>query len=416
MAEETPLKLFSFLGVNPYTPTTYDWEGQTKTTNFTTAACVEFLKPAEVIVFMTEKAKTENFAPLQQELEPLSIQPVPVIVPLGQDQDELWEIFNALNDKVNDGDVIAMDITNGQRSLPFLALLTAAFMKTARDINVKHILYGAFDVAKSVGMEHTPIFDLSEMLNLLDWSVAADRFIRFGDSADMASLLIQHSVQIKKEHNYAHTTNAQVEPFEDTANSLKRVTSALALLRPYHAMEEIDKLDKNIKRASEAEREKRFSPLYRLLEKIDGSYSALANPAPENGGDDEIAKTLEQERKLIFWYRDHGYWVQAISLAREWLVSWVMYRCGELDLLKDDLRTKKYEADINSFTHTKSQWSGTGFIASFTDGKEFADLWNEIVEIRNDIDHAGKNIQPKAADSLIRRMNKQLVILANIKV
>lgn len=413
MAEMKPLKLITFLGVKSYAATTYKWQGLTKKSSFATAACVEFLKPAEVIVFMTVDAEKENFALLQRELAHLVLQPV--IVPLGGDQDELWEIFNALNDAVKDGDEIAMDITNGQRSLPFLALLTAAFMKTARDVNVRHILYGAFDVGKSLGAEHAPIFDLSEMLNLLDWSVAADRFMRFGDSADMAKLLIDRSRQIKKAGRYESRINAQVEPFEDTAKSLGAVTDALALLRPYDAMTKIDKLDKNIKQvASASVHDKRFSPLYRLLEKIDDSYSAFGNPAPE-GDDVKIAKTLEQERKLIFWYRDHGYWVQAVSLAREWLVSWVMYRSGEFDLLNDNSRTKT-EFEINSFTHTRSQWEGSGFIASYMDGKKFADLWNEIANIRNDIDHAGKNTQPNEADSLIKRMKKQFAILSEIEI
>lgn len=415
MSEKKSLKLVTFLGINDYHLTPYEWQGQTKTTCFAAAACVEFLKPAEVIVFMTQGAEEKNFALLQRELAPLELQPV--IVPLGGDQDELWEIFNALNDAVMDGDEIAMDITNGQRSLPFLALLTAAFMKTARDINVKHILYGAFDVAKSLNAEHTPIFDLSEMLNLLDWSVAADRFMRFGDSADMAKLLIDRSHQIKKAGQYESSINAQVLPFENAARSLGVVTDALALLRPYDAMTKIDKLDKNIKQvASASVHDKRFSPLYRLLEKIDDSYSAFGNPAPESGGSDEIAKTLEQERKLIFWYRDHGYWVQAVSLAREWLISWVMYRSGELDLLDDDLRRKKYEKEMNSFTHTDSLWTSSGFIASYMDGRKFAELWYEITDIRNDIDHAGKNTQPKTADSHIKRMKKQFAILAEIEI
>lgn len=415
MAEMKPLKLITFLGVKSYAATTYKWQGLTKKSSFATAACVEFLKPAEVIVFMTQGAEEKNFALLQRELAHLVLQPV--IVPLGGDQDELWEIFNALNDAVKDGDEIAMDITNGQRSLPFLALLTAAFMKTARDVNVRHILYGAFDVGKSLGAEHAPIFDLSEMLNLLDWSVAADRFMRFGDSADMAKLLIDRSRQIKKAGRYESRINAQVEPFEDTAKSLGAVTDALALLRPYDAMAKIDKLDKNIKQvASASVHDKRFSPLYRLLEKIDASYSAFRNPAPERGGSDEIAKTLEQERKLIFWYRDHGYWVQAISLAREWLVSWVMYRSGELDLLNGDLRRDTYEPEIRLFTNPKSQSKGLGLIASYMDGKKFADLWNEIVNIRNDIDHAGKNTQPNEAVSLITRMKKQFDVLAKIEI
>lgn len=407
-----PLKLISFLGKRLLPETIYDWNASEKKSSFATMACVDFLKPNKVILFLTKEAREACFERIKAELEAQGVLCETRDIPVGKDENELWDIFNALTDAVDEGEDVAMDVTNGLRSLPILALLTAVFMKSARSVNITHILYGAYDL----GLEKTPIFDLSEMLNLLDWSIAADRFIRSGDSTDMAELLKERGEEIKKKSKYDKNVIDQVKPFLNTAKSLKAITDALVVLRPYHAMIEIAELDKNIKSIEKTRAfEKRMAPLYRLLEKIDRSYSELENPAPESGGADEIANTLEQERKLIFWYCDHGYWVQAISLAREWLVSWVMYREGELDFLDKDLRddlTKR----INLFTHDKAQWSGSDYISKHTDGKEFTDLWNEIVDIRNDIDHAGKNLQPKEADNLIKRAKEQFKILAKIKV
>lgn len=413
-----PLKLISFLGVQDYSETTYEWQGLSKTTKFTTVACVEFLQPSEVIVFLTKDAETKNFAALEAELTSVPFKKI--IVPLGQDQDELWKIFNTLNDAVADGETIAMDVTNGQRSLPMLALLTAAFMKTARDISVKHLLYGAFDVGKSLGAQTTPMFDLSEMLNLLDWSVAADRFIRSGDSADMADLLKAFSEQVKKDGAYSDEAIKKANPFTGAATSLNRVTNSLFFFRPYSAMREIHSLNKYLGRIiGLGKTENRMSPLYRLLEKIDQSYLSMGNSTPESGGADEIAKTLEQERKLIFWYRDHGHWMQSVSLAREWLVSWFMYRAGELDLIDRDLR-KHYEEEINCFTKdslgSKPLWRTNNFIGSFMDGKTFHDLWTEVRDIRNDIAHAGKNVDFNEANALEKRIKKQFVTIENMIV
>lgn len=404
-----PLKLISFLGVQDYSETTYEWQGLSKTTKFTTAACVEFLQPSELIVFLTTDAEAKNFAALEAELTSVPFKKI--IVPLGQDQDELWQIFNTLNDAVADGETIAMDVTNGQRSLPMLALLTAAFMKTARNIDVKHLLYGAFDVGKSIGVGTTPIFDLSEMLNLLDWSVAADRFIRSGDSSDMAALLKAFSDQVKKDGEYSDKAIKKATPFKDASTNLNKVTDSLFFLRPYSAMREIHSLNKHLDRIIKlGKTENRMSPLYRLLEKIDQSYSSMGNSTPESEDPDEIAKTLEQERNLIFWYRDHGHWMQSVSLAREWLVSWVMYRNHELDLLHRRLRNC-YEERINDFTHSESLWRSTHFIGSFMNGKTFHDLWTEITNIRNDIAHAGKNKQSNDADALTKRIKKQFEII-----
>ncbi len=407
------MKLIAFLGNKPYAETTYVWNERRKTTRFSVCACVDFLKPDEIAVFLTKEARENTFPQFKAELSSFSGGIKDIDIPLGATQDELWEIFNTLNDAVGESDEVAMDVTNGQRSLPMLALLTAAFMKTARDVSVSHLLYGAFDVG-GAGQGVTPMFDLSEMLGLLDWSVAADRFIRSGDSRDMGRLLKDFSTEIKREGMYAETAIRRASPLEDAAHSLNRATDALFLLRPYSAMREIDILKKNFLRIFDSGlSENQMSPLYRLLKKIDQSYSELGNAMPEKEDAAVAAETLDQERQLIFWYREHGHLMQSISLAREWLISWVMYRDGKLNLLDRKLR-EDYETCINAFTHNEQRWQGTSFSGAFMNGKTFHDLWREVTNIRNDIAHAGKNYRPNEADALIRRINKQLQVIKDM--
>lgn len=411
------MKLIAFLGNKPYAETTYVWNERRKTTRFSVCACVDFLKPDEIAVFLTKEAREKTFADFKVEMIPFSGVIKDIDIPLGATQDELWEIFNTINDAVAEGETIAMDVTNGQRSLPMLALLTAAFMKTARDVSVEHLLYGAFDVGSTQGQGVTPMFDLSAMLGLLDWSVAADRFIRSGDSRDMGALLKDFSAQVKKDGNYERSAIQRALPLEDAAHSLNRTADALFLLRPYSAMREIDILKKNFWRIfNSGMAENQMSPLYRLLEKIDRSYSKLGNAEPEKEDADAAARTLEQERQLIFWYYEHGHLMQSISLAREWLISWVMYRDGKLNLLNRKLREDYYEKQINEFAHNEKRWQGTDFIGAFMNGKTFHDLWHEVTGIRNDIAHAGKNYLPKEADALIRRIERQLQVIRDMEI
>ncbi len=410
------MKLIAFLGNKPYAETTYVWNEKRKLTRFSVCACVDFLKPEEIAVFLTKEARENTFPQFKAELSSFSGGIKDIDIPLGATQDELWEIFNTLNDAVGESDEVAMDVTNGQRSLPMLALLTAAFMKTARDVSVSHLLYGAFDVG-GAGQGVTPMFDLSEMLGLLDWSVAADRFIRSGDSRDMGRLLKDFSTEIKREGMYAETAIRRASPLEDAAHSLNRATDALFLLRPYSAMREIDILKKNFLRIFDSGlSENQMSPLYRLLKKIDQSYSELGNAMPEKEDAAVAAETLDQERQLIFWYYEHGHLMQSISLAREWLISWVMYRDGKLNLLNRKLREDYYEKQINEFAHNEKRWQGTDFIGAFMNGKTFHDLWHEVTGIRNDIAHAGKNYLPKEADALIRRIERQLQVIRDMEI
>ena len=49
-------------------------------------------------------------------------------------------------------------------------------------------------------------------------------------------------------------------------------------------------------------------------------------------------------------------------------------------------------------------------------GKTFHDLWREVTNVRNDIDHAGKNYRPNEADALIRRIGRQLQVIRDMEI
>ena len=92
---------------------------------------------------------------------------------------------------------MAFDITHGLRLFPLVGLLAAAFLRSGLSVDLQAVLYGAFDVRdRGVTPNRTPMFDLSPMLALLEWSTAADRFNRTGDSRYLASLVSAQRKQL----------------------------------------------------------------------------------------------------------------------------------------------------------------------------------------------------------------------------
>ncbi len=140
------MKLLTFLGLGNYTPTTYTWDGQEMETSFAPLASCRFLKADQIVVFLTQKARENvfnNFIKHAQESVQANV--IPVDIPAGAKEEELWQIFSAILEQTNPDEELAFDVTHGFRSSPMISLLAAAFMRSAFNVKLKAILYGAYD-------------------------------------------------------------------------------------------------------------------------------------------------------------------------------------------------------------------------------------------------------------------------------
>ena len=181
------MKLLTFLGLGKYyQETTYCWQGKEWKTRYAPIASCHFLNPEEAVIFLTKEARETVYDDFVKSL-PNNIRVIPVGVPLGRTEDELWEIFEQVRSSVADDDQIAFDITHGLRSSQWLSLLAAVFLKSGFGLKLAAVLYGAFEA--KTDDNKTPMFDLTPMLTLLEWAVAADRFNRTGDARYLAKLL-----------------------------------------------------------------------------------------------------------------------------------------------------------------------------------------------------------------------------------
>ena len=182
-------KVITFLGTKRQA-TQYSLGNQIYTGDVFAQALRQFLEFDQMLVFVTESARREVY-PVLEALKDERIKPVDI--PIGETPDEIWDIFEKLTCQIDEKDEVSFDITHGLRSIPFLVFLAAAFLKSAKQVSIKRIYYGAFELRKG-SQENpgpAPIIDLSELITLLDWLNASEQFMKFGNASQLAARLRQ---------------------------------------------------------------------------------------------------------------------------------------------------------------------------------------------------------------------------------
>ena len=344
------MKLIAFLGTGEYKCATYRWNDQTYKTSFVQEAFVHWLKPETTCVLLTKEARKKHWGDLCQRLQGHTQTVKEINIPDGKSEAELWEIFAAISKAVQEGDEIAFDITHGFRSLPMIAMLTIAYLKQVKGVKVQYVLYGAYEARDNQG---APVFDLTPFADLLDWLAAAKMFTATGDSSELGQLIqeIQNDAYRNREA-YGENLPRALKNF---GAALAEVSHDLLLTRVPNLPKSVSNLIEEQKRAS-AEVSQWVPPLRLLLDKIATTYAPFQDDS------------LPNQAKLIRWYLDHNHIVQAMTLAREWVVS---YYAQQKSLSRNDA-----ENELNQRANNQ-------------ENDELVQLWSSIRNIRNDLAHCG---------------------------
>jgi len=393
-------KLLSFLGTTEYQEVAYGFGGREHRTRYAPAALCHLLEPEPeaLVVFATQEAETKHGAGLREAVGdclPLEL----VRIPAGAREEEMWDIFRIITEQVAEGDEVYFDITHGYRSLPFLSFLALAYLRTAKGAAIRGVYYGAYEARKD---GHTPIFDLTPFVELLDWTVAADRFIRFGDGRDLADLAEREKLEWVR---HGGVESREMFAWGRLADSLRDISLALRLIRPHEVVEKAHALQEHLRThfAGPEARRVYIEPLRVLLERVGQAFAGLALNNPRQAGRHE---DLRRQKALIRWYFEHQQYVQALALAREWLVSWVIACMGHADQMYDRKWREQAEEALNNAGHRlrdkkAGETAGAENALEPSIPKDVAQLWASITERRNDLLHAGMREQPVSAKTVV---------------
>lgn len=382
-------KIITFLGKYPRA-TTYAFEGTIYSGEVFAAALRQFVPHDQMLVLVTEDARTTTWPVLARLADP-RIQRVEISV--GESREAVWELLDKITSHVAPGDTVVFDITHGLRSLPFLVFLFAAYLATIRQVAIEHIYYGALELG---GPDRpAPVMDLSEYVSMLDWIVAARRFMDVGDSWELGRLM----------RGVARAEPGAARLIEG-AEALERLSHALRLIRPGDAMEASAQLSQVLDAASQSSASLVAArPFTILAPDLVEAYTSFGQPEPWAA--ENRVSSLAKQRDLIDWYVRREQWVQAVTLAREWLISWVMGHLGQADLLNRELR-EHVAATISQEAQRRRQAKEAKvafrpiFLGTVPGIDEVLGDWLALVGVRNDIDHAGMKTSPQPAENLAK--------------
>ncbi len=131
----------------------------------------------------------EDYVGLEQALQDMNLPcPIETIdIPDGKNEEEMWQIFNAVYDALKQNDELYFDLTHSYRYLPMLVLVLSNYAKFLKDVKVKHISYGNYE-ARNTETNEAPLMDILPLTMLQDWTFAAADLIQNGNIKKLKEL------------------------------------------------------------------------------------------------------------------------------------------------------------------------------------------------------------------------------------
>lgn len=376
------MHLISFLGTGRYECSNYIYGGKECCTRYFAKACREFFNPEKIYIVWTVEAKSRHNNEIVKEIEFEEI-----IIPYGKTEDELYNIFEIITSKIPENSEIVIDVTHGFRSQPMIMLSVAIYLRLIKSVKIKDIIYGAFEARDD--KNNSPVFSLKPFLDIIDWTGAADFFIKRNDSTFLRDILARiHSETYIEKREYKATG------LKKLGENLKNISDSFALIRPRGIAKGISEMNERIENAKkDIENIPELKPFINILEKIREKYNLL------NTLDDNLFSTegLDFQKKIIKLYLDNNQYQQAITLAREYLLTLFCLK-EKLNPIKREERCKVERilgGEIEKFNNN---------VNNYYYSRDVAKLWNQITEIRNEIAHAGMKEQEIPADTSIKRI------------
>ncbi|MFP4692347.1 MAG: TIGR02221 family CRISPR-associated protein [Halothece sp.] len=412
------MKIISFLGLGSYRLTQYKHPTKEEVfeTKYYQEALAKFYQPEKIYIFLTPTVETKcpreedqsNWQQLQERFaENFSQTKLCSVknIPERNSPEDIWTIFNKVNECLDEKDEVIFDITHSFRSFPIVALLAVSYFRVVRNITITGLLYGAYE-AKENGI--APTFDLLPVVRLFDWLTATDQFLKTGKGEDLAKLLQEAD---------GHT--------EALGSRIREISQGLELLRPMDVMKASSELPEYIERAK-PDLAAVAPPFTMLLDRIANEYGQFALAEPHNyqvNGKEALQKQLFE----IEWYARKGLEVQAISLAREWLPSLLCYHFNldpmierpnrsEMELL---LSGGKEKNSVTGEVIRQSLYLEEWKKINKKKRSPLLNLWGgnfNLAKLRNDVLHSGFRKNPKSIKAIKGDLNQVINELNNIAV
>lgn len=400
----------SFLGSNNYVPCHYCCDKyKSAEVRYVQEATLEYLTQNEVwtekdiaLILLTKGAEAANWVDdghkdrntgevikqsgLRSRLEDMNL-PIQILplneLPDGNNEKEIWEIFRRIFDNISDDDEIYFDLTHGFRYLPMLALVLGNYAKFLRNVTVKHLSYGNYE-GRNKATNEALLVNLSPLSHLQDWTFAAASFLQSGNVDTLASLSEDTYKPLLKESKGKDESALALRKFTD---SLKACVEDFQTCRGLniHNAQNIQSL----KEALDVVNENVIEPLAPVVQNIKSSISPF-----------HTDKNIDNGFHAAEWCLNNGLYQQAATILQENVVSFFADRHG---IAIDDekgrhLINSAFAILFNNLQEDEEEWQVADedkdkireiLSDELIRNKDVFNTFNNLSEVRNDINHSG---------------------------
>ncbi len=393
-------------------------------TLFVQKSLLEYLQQQEnwggendlVLMLLTDLARKNNWdknletrfcAKLQQEVAYQGLEKIlldmnlsyqDIAIPDGKDSDQMWEIFEVIFDKLQEGDELYLDITNSFRYLPMLLVVLVNYAKLLKNVKVKAIFYGNYE-ARDKESNIAPIMDLLPLSVLQDWTLAASDYLRYGQVEKLFELSESSLLPILRN---TETRTKDAEKLRSFVTKLKEMVEERTTCRGYAIVG-----SKNVRKlkctASEIQKVT-IVQLRPIFEKIKQSLNDF--DAKEN-----VLNCI----KAAKWCCANKLYQQATTMLEEGLGTFLcchyqldyrkmanrdaIFGCISIKTQNKDTEEKKPNKElVEKILADDSVWGNKAFVT----------ILQKIVELRNDYNHAGFKKNPFSAKKVIEKIKELL--------
>lgn len=341
-------------------------------------------------------------------------------LPDGNNEDEIFEIFDRVFAELRPGDELHFDVTHGFRYLPMLVLVLANYSKFLKNIKVMAITYGNYEARSEMGKADdqksvfkAPIVDLLPLSLIQNWTYAAADYLRNGKSDRFLELAKEYKISIFKGMRVGDKADAKL--IESIANNLKLTIEDFQICRGREILD--GKHVTNLKKDLLNLKETSIKPLKPLAKELNSAFESF-NSAEEKSDKLQFWNGFEAAK----WCWNHQLYQQAAVILQENIVSFFCNR-HQLDIYDIVQRSFvnmafKFVPDLNNKDLSKEKekeirlkledYPSLKLLIEdpLINEKELYDAFGMITTERNDVNHNGMRKSPHRPD----------VIRDNIKI
>lgn len=331
---------------------------------------------------------------------PLSVIPIKNL-PDGNDEKEIWKIFEQVFAVIQDKDELYFDLTHGFRYLPMLVLVLGNYSKFLKNVTIKSITYGNYE-ARNRDTNEAPIIDLAALSELQDWTSASASFLKSGNIAMLKTMCKKTLKPILKESKGSDKNAKAMSKYMDI---LENVVEDMNTCRGVNILEGNNFVE--LFKQSSILTEVMIEPMNPVINKLKDSFSGFVP-----------AKNILNGYMAAKWCFDNNLYQQALTILHETIISHVCESMGwDVQNIEDRDSISKafniYNDIINrgSLNCKEEQIKQIEKALNNECLKVLASTFVVTTNLRNDYNHAGMRSNPVKRDKLINNLQGRLEVV-----